>query len=38
MEDAYKIALFLNNKYELDGRDPNGLTGFAWCFGKHDRP
>jgi deoxyribodipyrimidine photo-lyase len=35
---AYKIALYLNNKYELDGRDPNGFTGVAWCFGKHDRP
>jgi len=37
-EEAFKIALFLNNKYELDGRDPNGFTGVAWCFGKHDRP
>jgi len=37
-EDAFNIALFLNNKYELDGRDPNGFTGVAWCFGKHDRP
>ncbi|MFB0501191.1 MAG: deoxyribodipyrimidine photolyase, partial [Candidatus Bathyarchaeia archaeon] len=37
-EDAFKIALYLNNKYELDGRDPNGFTGVAWCFGKHDRP
>jgi deoxyribodipyrimidine photo-lyase len=36
--EAYKIALYLNNKYELDGRDPNGFTGVAWCFGKHDRP
>jgi len=36
--DAYKIAIYLNNKYELDGRDPNGFTGVAWCFGKHDRP
>jgi deoxyribodipyrimidine photo-lyase len=34
---AFKIALFLNNKYELDGRDPNGFAGVAWCFGKHDR-
>jgi len=31
-------ALRLNNKYELDGRDPNGFTGVAWCLGKHDRP
>lgn len=36
-EEAFKIALYLNNKYELDGRDPNGFTGVAWCFGKHDR-
>ena len=34
---AFKIALKLNNKYQLDGRDPNGYTGIAWCFGKHDR-
>jgi deoxyribodipyrimidine photo-lyase len=37
-ERAFKTALYLNNKYELDGRDPNGFTGVAWCFGKHDRP
>jgi len=36
--DAYRTALFLNNRYELDGRDPNGYAGIAWCFGKHDRP
>ncbi len=35
--EAYQIALYLNNKYELDGRDANGYTGVAWCFGKHDR-
>ena len=34
---AFKIALYLNNKYELDGRDLNGFAGVAWCFGKHDR-
>ena len=34
---AYKIALYLNNKYSLDGRDANGFAGIAWCFGKHDR-
>jgi deoxyribodipyrimidine photo-lyase len=37
-EDAFHVALYLNNKYELDGRDPNGFAGVAWCFGKHDRP
>ena len=35
---AYEYMLYLNNKYELDGRDPNGFTGVSWCFGKHDRP
>jgi deoxyribodipyrimidine photo-lyase len=35
---AFNTALELNNKYELDGRDPNSYTGIAWCFGKHDRP
>jgi deoxyribodipyrimidine photo-lyase len=37
-EEGYRIALALNNAYELDGRDPNGYAGVAWCFGKHDRP
>jgi deoxyribodipyrimidine photo-lyase len=36
-QSGFKIALYLNNKYELDGRDPNGFAGVAWCFGKHDR-
>jgi len=37
-EEAYQTALALNNRYELDGRDPNSCAGVAWCFGKHDRP
>jgi deoxyribodipyrimidine photo-lyase len=37
-EEALGTGLYLNNKYELDGRDPNGFAGIAWCFGKHDRP
>ena len=37
-EEAYSTTLYLNNKYEVDGRDPNGYAGVAWCFGKHDRP
>ena len=36
-EEAYAAALALNNRYSLDGRDPNGFAGVAWCFGKHDR-
>lgn len=37
METAFKWLLHLNNKYELDGRDPNSYAGVAWIFGKHDR-
>ncbi|MGD9874084.1 MAG: deoxyribodipyrimidine photo-lyase [Kiritimatiellia bacterium] len=36
-EEAFETALYLNNKYELDGRDPNGFAGVSWCFGRHDR-
>lgn len=36
-EDAFETALWLNNRYLLDGRDPNSYTGVAWCFGLHDR-
>jgi deoxyribodipyrimidine photo-lyase len=36
-QKAFETVLYLNNKYELDGRDPNGYAGVAWCFGKHDR-
>jgi len=37
-EVAFETLLYLNNKYELDGREATGFTGVAWCFGKHDRP
>ncbi len=37
-EQAQKVAIELNDKYELDGRDPNGYTGIAWSIGGvHDR-
>ena len=37
-EEALKIAIHLNDKYEIDGRDPNGYTGCAWAIGGvHDR-
>jgi deoxyribodipyrimidine photo-lyase len=37
--EAYRIAVALNDKYELDGRDPNGYAGVAWTVvGKFDRP
>jgi deoxyribodipyrimidine photo-lyase len=36
---AYQWAVWLNDRYELDGRDPNGYAGIAWAIvGKHDRP
>jgi deoxyribodipyrimidine photo-lyase len=36
---AFKTAVYLNDKYELDGRDPNAYAGIAWAIvGKHDRP
>jgi deoxyribodipyrimidine photo-lyase len=38
-ETAFGIAVELNDRYEMDGRDPNGYTGIAWAIGgKHDRP
>lgn len=38
-EQAMEFAIYLNDLYELDGRDPNGYTGIAWSIGGvHDRP
>ncbi|MGE3278570.1 MAG: deoxyribodipyrimidine photo-lyase [Candidatus Altimarinota bacterium] len=37
-EEAMKIAINLNDKWELDGRDSNGYVGIAWSIGGvHDR-
>jgi deoxyribodipyrimidine photo-lyase len=37
-EEALETALYLNDHYELDGRDPNGYVGVAWSIGGvHDR-
>jgi deoxyribodipyrimidine photo-lyase len=36
---AFDWAVMLNDRYELDGRDPNGYAGIAWAIvGRHDRP
>jgi deoxyribodipyrimidine photo-lyase len=36
---AFDWAVILNDKYQLDGRDPGGYAGIAWAIvGKHDRP
>lgn len=38
-EEAFERALTLNDRYELDGRDPNGIAGVSWAIGGlHDRP
>lgn len=38
-EEALAVAIYLNDKYELDGCDPNGYVGVAWSIGGlHDRP
>lgn len=37
-EEALAIGITLNDRYELDGRDPNGYVGVAWSIGGvHDR-
>jgi deoxyribodipyrimidine photo-lyase len=36
-EHAFRTTLAINNKYFLDGRDPNSYTGVAWVYGVHDR-
>ena len=37
-EEALEVAILLNDKYELDGRDTNGYAGIAWSIGGvHDR-
>jgi deoxyribodipyrimidine photo-lyase len=36
---AFDWAVILNDRYQLDGRDPNGYAGIAWAIvGKLDRP
>jgi deoxyribodipyrimidine photo-lyase len=37
-EDALAVTIELNNKYALDGRDPNSYSGIFWTLGRYDRP
>lgn len=37
-EYAFKTALAINNKYFIDGRNPNSFVNIGWLFGLHDRP
>ncbi len=36
-EEALAVMIHLNDKYALDGRDPNSYSGILWCLGRHDR-
>ncbi len=36
--DALAVMIELNNKYALDGRDPNSYSGIFWTLGRYDRP
>jgi deoxyribodipyrimidine photo-lyase len=36
-QTAFERTLALNNRYFLDGRDPNSYANVAWVFGLHDR-
>lgn len=36
-EEAFEILVELNNRYALDGRDPNSFSGIGWVFGRFDR-
>ncbi|HEX7898057.1 MAG TPA: deoxyribodipyrimidine photolyase [Planctomycetota bacterium] len=36
--EALATMIELNNKYALDGRDPNSYSGIFWCLGRYDRP
>ncbi len=37
-QEAARIMIQLNNKYGLDGRDPNSYSGIFWVLGRYDRP
>lgn len=36
--EALRVMIELNNRYTLDGRDPNSYSGIFWCLGRYDRP
>jgi deoxyribodipyrimidine photo-lyase len=36
--EAMAILIELNNRYALDGRNPNSYSGIFWVFGRYDRP
>ena len=36
-ENALATTIYLNDRYAVDGRDPNSYSGILWCFGRYDR-
>jgi deoxyribodipyrimidine photo-lyase len=36
--EALRVLVELNNRWALDGRDPNSYSGITWTFGRYDRP
>lgn len=36
-KEALKTLIELNNKYAVDGRNPNSYSGIFWCLGRYDR-
>ena len=36
--DVHAALVLLNDRFALDGRDPDGYANISWCFGLHDRP
>ncbi|HEV7509368.1 MAG TPA: hypothetical protein VGS07_31115 [Thermoanaerobaculia bacterium] len=36
--EALAVLIELNNRWALDGRDPNSYSGIFWCLGRYDRP
>ena len=36
--DAIDVMIELNNRFAIDGRDPNSYSGIFWCLGRYDRP
>jgi deoxyribodipyrimidine photo-lyase len=37
-EEALATAIYIHDRFSLDGRDPNTYANILWCFGLHDRP
>ncbi|MHC5012048.1 MAG: cryptochrome/DNA photolyase family protein [Planctomycetota bacterium] len=37
-QEALSVMIHLNDKYAVDGRDPNSYAGICWVLGRYDRP